>query len=201
MKGKVNKLDVDKLVLAPVDLSKLTDVVKYCVVKSDVHNAIIKDIEHKIPDITNLATNTTLHSKVNEVEKKMPSITNLVTNASFNAKINEVKSEIPSITDLATTAALTTVENKILDHSKYILAPELSKLTAETFTAGLKQLLATKGDIADFVKMTDCHDKLKTLNKKVNSNKSKHLLDEKELKKIHDKIEKLQIYDSSLFIG
>ena len=71
MKSKVDKLDVDKLVLAPVDLSKLTDVVKDYVVKRDVHNAIIKDIEHKIPDITNLATNTSRHSKVNEVDKKI----------------------------------------------------------------------------------------------------------------------------------
>ena len=133
--------------------------------------------------------------------KKLPSFTNLVTNASLNAKINEVKSEIPSITDLATTTALTAVENKLLDRSKYILSPELSKLTAENFTAGIKQLLATKDDIAHFVKMTDCHEKQKKLNKKVNSNKSKHLLDENELKKIHDKIEKLQIYDSCLFIG
>ena len=72
MKSKVDKLDVDKLVLAPVDLSKLTDVVKDYVVKRDVHNAIIKDIEHKIPDITNLATNTLIRSKLNEIEKKYP---------------------------------------------------------------------------------------------------------------------------------
>ena len=69
----------------PVDLSKLSDVVKGDVVK-DVYNAEIKDIENKIPDITNLATNTTLHTK-----------------------INEVKNEIPSVNNLATTTALTTV--------------------------------------------------------------------------------------------
>ena len=45
------------------------------------------------------------------------------------------------------------------------------------------------------------YDKLKNLNKKVTSNKSKHLLVEHKLKKLQDKIEKLQIYDSSLFIG
>ena len=33
LKSKVDKLDVDKLVPAPVDLSKLSDVVKNCVVK------------------------------------------------------------------------------------------------------------------------------------------------------------------------
>ena len=39
LKSKVNKLNVDKLVLVLVDLSKLNDVVKNYVVKKDVHNA------------------------------------------------------------------------------------------------------------------------------------------------------------------
>ena len=87
LKNKVDKLDVDKLLPDPIHLS---DAVKNDVVKKDMHNAKIKNIEDKIPDITNLATNTTL-----------------------NAKINEVKNEIPSITNLVTTPALTAVENKI----------------------------------------------------------------------------------------
>ena len=86
---KVNKLDTDKLVHA--DLSKLSDVKGNDVVKENLYNAKIKNIEDKIPDTTDLATNTPL-----------------------NAKINEIKNEISSINNLATTAALTTVENKIL---------------------------------------------------------------------------------------
>ena len=39
-------------------LSKLSDVVKNNVVKRTEYNAKIKNIEDKIPDITNLATNT-----------------------------------------------------------------------------------------------------------------------------------------------
>ena len=88
LKSKVDKIDVDKLVLAPATylllLSKLSDVVKNDVVKKDVHNAKIKNIEDKIPDITNVATTTT----------------------TLNAKINEVRGEIHSITNLAITAAL-----------------------------------------------------------------------------------------------
>ena len=76
--------------LVPADLSKLTDVVKNEVVKKTEYNAKIKNIEDKIPDISNLATKSNL-----------------------NTKINEVKNEIPSITGLATTSALTTVQNKI----------------------------------------------------------------------------------------
>ena len=60
LKSKVNKLDIDKLAPVPVDLSKLSNVVKNDVVKKDAYNAKIKNIEDKIPDITNLATKTTL---------------------------------------------------------------------------------------------------------------------------------------------
>ena len=62
LKGRVGKLDVDKLVPALVDLNKLSDAVKNDVVKKDVYNAKIKNIEDKISDITNLATNTTLNA-------------------------------------------------------------------------------------------------------------------------------------------
>ena len=97
MQSKADKLDVDKLVPIPVELSEVSDVVKNDVVKKDVYNAKIKNIEDKIPDITNLATN-----------------------ASLNAKINEVKCEIPNITNLTTTTALTTVENKTPNVSNFV---------------------------------------------------------------------------------
>ena len=70
LKSKVDKLDGDKLVSFPVDLSKLSDVVKDDVTKKDVYNANSKNIEDKIPDITNLATNTTLNAKRNEIKKQ-----------------------------------------------------------------------------------------------------------------------------------
>ena len=60
MKSKVDKLDVDILVPDPIDLSKLSDVIKSDVVEKDVYNAKIKYIEDKIPDNINLATKTTL---------------------------------------------------------------------------------------------------------------------------------------------
>ena len=92
LESKVDKLDIDKLVPVLVDLSKLSDLVKSSVVKKDVYNAKMKNIEDKIPVTTNLTTN-----------------------ASLNAKVNEVKGEMPSITNLATAVAFTTVENKVID--------------------------------------------------------------------------------------
>ena len=47
LKSKVDKLDVDKLVPVPVNSSKLSDAAKNDVVKKDLYNAKIKDIEDK----------------------------------------------------------------------------------------------------------------------------------------------------------
>ena len=98
---------------------------------------------------------------------------------------------MPSINNLDITTALTAVENKIPNHSKYITTPKFNKLAAENFTARLKQAnVATKADIADFLKKKDFVDKLKKVNKRVTSNKSKHLLVENELKKLKDNCKK-----------
>ena len=56
----------------------------------DVYKTRTKDIEDKILDITDLATNTTLNIKINGVINEVPSITNLATTAGLNAKTNEV---------------------------------------------------------------------------------------------------------------
>ena len=73
----------------------------------------IKNIEGKIPRITNLATNAALDDKI-------PSITNLATNSALNANINEGKDQIPRIINITTAAAPTTVDNKIPNVSDLI---------------------------------------------------------------------------------
>ena len=73
LKSKVDKLAVDKLVPVPVDLIKLSDVLKNDVVKRYVFNAKIKNIEDNIPDVSNLAIKTTLNAKINEVKGELPS--------------------------------------------------------------------------------------------------------------------------------
>ena len=78
LKKKLDKLDIDKLLPAPVDLSKLRDVVKNNVVEKDVYNAKIKNTEDKIPDVTNIATKSTLNTKTNEVKGKIPVLLTLL---------------------------------------------------------------------------------------------------------------------------
>ena len=59
------------------------------------------------------------------------------------------------------------LENKVTtdhDHGKYFTTQEFNRLTSEKFTARLKPAnLASKNDIANFVKKTGFHEKLKTL--------------------------------------
>ena len=53
--------------------------VKNEVVKKTEYDAKIKNIEDKIPDISNLATKSNLNTKINEVKNEIPSITGLAT--------------------------------------------------------------------------------------------------------------------------
>ena len=50
-------------------------------------------VKYRIPDITNLASNTTLNSKTVEVKSETLSVTNLATTTTtaLNAKIKKVK--------------------------------------------------------------------------------------------------------------
>ena len=65
------------------------------------------------------------------------------------------------------------VENKIPSHDKYITMPEFNKLSAESFAARLKQVnLLTKNG---------SDNKLTSFNKRITSNKRKHLEVQKEV--------------------
>ena len=156
LKSKVDKLNFDKLVPVPVDLSKLSDIVKNDVIKKDVYNAEIKNIEDKIPDITNLATNTTLNAIINKVE--IPSITNLATAAALTTVENEIHNVSNLVKKTYYNTKINEVEKKITDddHSnKYITTLVFNKLTAENFAARVKQAnLANKSNISNLVRET-----------------------------------------------
>ena len=92
-------------------------------------------------------------------------------------KLAELENKIPDISSLAIKTALTAVENKI---------PSINNVAANVFNARLAQ--------ANLITKTDFDAKLSSLNRKITSNKSKHLLVENEL-------EKLKTFDSSYFIG
>ena len=84
LKLDVDKLDIDKLKNVPTNLSnlkskvdkldvdefKLSDAVKNYVVKKDVYYAQEKNIEDKIPGITNLTTNASPDAKSMKLKAK-----------------------------------------------------------------------------------------------------------------------------------
>ena len=134
----------------------------------------------EIPSITNLVTNTILSAKINQVKKKIHSITNKMPNTSNLVKKADYNTKISKI------------ENKLAtdhNHDKYINTQDFNKLTSESFNARLaKSDLASKRDIANFVKKTDFDDKLKNMNKNVTSNKTKHAIVENELNELSEKV-------------
>ena len=95
LKTGVDKLDIDKLVPVPVDLSKLSDVLKNYVIKKTDYNARITEIENQIPDVSNLATKTEL----NTVENKIPDTGGLVKKTDYSSKIADIEGKIPDVTN------------------------------------------------------------------------------------------------------
>ena len=79
---------------------------------------------------------------------------------------------------------------KFLTIANISLLQKFNKLTVECFAARLEQAnLASKSDIANFVKKTDFDDELKNLNKYVTSNKTKHVLFERKLNELSKIVE------------
>ena len=109
--------------------------------KKDVYYDKIKNIEDKIPDITNLATKTSLNAKTNQVKGEIPSITNLATKAAYNAVENKILSASNLVKKTDCNLKINEIGKKIIDlnHDKYIATPEFNKLTSENFVARLKQ--------------------------------------------------------------
>ena len=85
---KIDKLDIDKLATVPVDLSKLSNVVRNDVVKKTDYYKLVTKLD-------NIDTS------------------GLVKKTDYNTKITEIEGKISDISRLATKTALTTVENKI----------------------------------------------------------------------------------------
>ena len=109
LKTKVDKIDIDKLVPIPVDLSKLSNVVKNDVVEKTVYDKLVAKVNSI--DTSGIVLKTKYQRDKIELENKFPYVTDFVK----KAKLTELENKIPDIGSLATKTALTTVENKIPD--------------------------------------------------------------------------------------
>ena len=171
----------------PVDLSKLSDVVKNDVVKKAVYDKLVAKVNSS--DTNDFVLKTKYQTDKTELEKKISDVTNFVK----KTKLTELENKIPNVHSLATKTTLTAVENKMPDvsslvkitnydtkiselekkltdhnHDKYITAPEFYIWVTIAFNARLAQ--------ADLITKANIDAKLSSLNRKIMLNKSKHLL-------------------------
>ena len=199
LKTEVDKIDADKLKTVPVDLAKLSNLVKNYVVKKTDYHAKVTNIESQIVgvtkntldnlgDITKLKaedTNnfvlktkltsdvTTLENKIDTVDKKIPDISGLATKTSltsylqtktFNSKVTEVENKIKSVDIIAKSA----------------------NTKANTIRSDLTSY-ATKTDVAtDITAIKNDYVTIASLTSQLSDLKSQHITDE--VKKVEDKV-------------
>ena len=163
MKAEVGKLDIIKLVNVPTSLNNIktkgddVDVgslktVPVClkIFRNVVDNEVVKNTKF-----------STQKKEVTNLDKKIPDATTLIhinqynkDNQNLEKKIGDVYKKITDTSGLVTTTIL-----------KKITTQEFNKLTAENFTARLKE--------ADLVSKTDFDNDLTSFDKQITSNKTK----------------------------
>ena len=76
LKTEVDKLDIDKLVPVPVDLSKFSDVVKDDVVKNAVYDKLVRKLDNI--ETSRFVLKTKYQTDKAKLEKKIPDVTDFV---------------------------------------------------------------------------------------------------------------------------
>ena len=85
LKTEVDKLDIGKLKTVPVDLSKLSNVVKNEVIKKTEYNKLVTKVNNI--DTSGFILKTKYDVDKLEIEKKIPDTSNLVKKTIYNTKL------------------------------------------------------------------------------------------------------------------
>ena len=93
LKTEVDKIDVDKLKTTPIDLAKLSNVVKNEVVKKTDYNAKVTSIEGQITGITK----NTIDNLADITKLKAVDTSNFVTRTKFSADANALDDKIDGV--------------------------------------------------------------------------------------------------------
>ena len=107
LKTELDKLDIEKLLPVPTDLSKLSNIMKNNVVKKTVYDKLVAKVDDI--DTNNFVLKTKYDTHKLKLENKIPNVTDFVK----KVKLTNLKIKIPNTNNLATKTVLTTVENKI----------------------------------------------------------------------------------------
>ena len=97
LKTRVGKLDIDKLVPVPVDLGKLSDVVKNDVVKKTVCDKLVATVNSI--DTRAFVLKTKCDMDKLELENKIPNTSGLVKKTDYKTKIAEIEGKIPDVSN------------------------------------------------------------------------------------------------------
>ena len=95
LKTRVYNLNTGKLMPVPVDLSKLSDVVKNGVVKKTVFDELVAKVNNI--DTSDFVLKTKYQIDKTELEKKIPDMSNLVK----KAKLTELENKVLDLSSLA----------------------------------------------------------------------------------------------------
>ena len=88
--------------------------------------AELKQVENKIPNVSNFATKSDVSNSISVVEAKIPSVANLATKEELTA----VEQKIPIVSGFATKQELNTVQSSIPDTTGLATKAELSNVAA-----------------------------------------------------------------------
>ena len=191
LKTEVDKIDVDKLKTAPVDLAKLTNAVENDLVKKTVYNTKVTSIESQLAGITkniidNLADITKLKAiDTNSFVLKTKLASDVIT---LENKIDTVDKKISDISGLATKTSLnaylqtSTFNSKVTEVENKIKAADIIAKSANTKANTIRSDLtayAKKTDVAtDITAIQNDYVTNASLTSQLNDLKSQHMATE-----------------------
>ena len=173
LKTEVDKLDIDKSASVPIDLIKLSDVVKNDVAKKDVYDKLVAKVDNI--NTSGFVLKTKCGTDKSKLENKIPKVTDFVKKAS----LTELENKFPDISNLATKTALLAVENKITDVTNLATKTELTVVENKIHDASS---LVQKTDYN--TRVAEIDNKVSSFDGKIAENKKKNVYIENELKKI-----------------
>ena len=153
LKTEVDKIDVEKLKTVPVDLAKLSNVVKNDVVKKTEYNKLVIKVDNI--DTTNFVSKIKYDSEIGDLKLKIPDTSGLLQTSVFNSEITEVENKIPDVKNLA-------IKNDISSLVK--------KTDCNTKTIEIEGKINNAITTAALVKKTDLDADHKKANDKTSSN-------------------------------
>ena len=204
LKTEVDKLDTDKLKTIPVNLSKLSNVVKNEVVKKNTYDKLVAKV-NKI-DASGFLLKTKYDADKSKLDNKIPDTSNFVKKTDYNTKIIELENKILDITNLATKTTLTTVENKIRNISNLATKselntvenkiPDISDLAIKTLVNKVENKIPDISNLATKTLVNNVENKIPDI-----SNLVKKSGYNTKITEVENNVKKLHAYDLSYYRG